>query len=212
MNPPNARDRCHRRRYSHRRHRDSERGRQTKSRRPVRFRVTPSLARTGAPSLSGGKKPGDDEQCDARPHHGVPAPEQPSREPRPDSKPARHRVRSEDRETGTDDRKGDDVRTLGDLPEPFQDHATVSVKSAGGSTLPADSGRCVRRRSRRPRSLRRCRCRHPHVTASGADVNGASAQPRRAIASTSSLCTAPPPPKFFIASSWRISSAWRLYA
>ena len=159
--------------------------------------------------LSSRQKPGDDEQCDACPHCSVSASEQPACDLRTDSKPARHRICSEGRKAGADDCKGDDVRALADLPEPFRNHAAVSLRSVSWPESVTGSGPRMPRWRRRTRSPHHRRAR---TFASRADEIGKPAQPRRAIASTNSLCTAPPPPKLFIASSWRISSASRLYS
>ena len=104
-----------------------------------RFRHTTSPIHMGATALFGGKKPGDDEQRDARPHRGMSASEQPSGAARPNPEPVRHRIRSKSRDTGADDRQGNDDRALGDLPEPLQNHATVSVSLAVRLGFPVNS-------------------------------------------------------------------------
>ena len=159
--------------------------------------------------LSSRQKPGDDEQCDACPHCSVSASQQPSHATWIEPEPARDRVRADGREDSTENRDGDDVRALADLPEPFRNHAAVSLRSVSWPESVTGSGPRMPRWRRRTRSPHHRRAR---TFASRADEIGKPAQPRRAIASTNSLCTAPPPPKLFIASSWRISSASRLYS
>ena len=165
--------------------------------------------RASSPDSSGGKEPGNDEQRDTRPRRSVSASEQPSRDLRPESKAPGHRVRSDGCESRADDRKHDDERALGDLSKPFQDHAIFSVGSIGRRV------RALRRLGAMDARMERTAAsallpQSFHHRPAGEKKSGRPAQ-RRAIASTSSLCTALPPPKLFIASSCRISSASRLY-
>ena len=169
-------------------------------------RTPPAAGR--CPRLPRREKPGDDEQCDARPHRSVSASEQPPRGAGSYPEPARDRLRPEGRKSGADDGKCNDVPALGDLIEPLQDHDAVPARSARQPASPADSS--YRTRRGRPCPEPRPRRRRARTFASRSEENGKAGQPRRAIASTSSLCTEPPPPKLFIASSWRISSASRL--